>query len=67
MEQINSTMYPEDFLTLEEWMQEFKVGRAVPKVDNGRAKEMMDMWQPLEKSFFDKLLQDIKINSIFRS
>lgn len=67
MEQIEYTMYPDTRLSLEEWMQEFKVGRMAPKVDNGRAKEMMSMWDGPTKNFFDKVLEDVKILSIFRS
>ncbi len=69
MIQIKYSIYPDpkEELTLEEWLAEFKVGRMAPKVDNGRAREMMSMWDGPEKSFFDKVLEDVKILSIFRS
>jgi len=68
MEQIKYTFYPEEVLTQEEWMKEFKIGRMAPKPDNGRARQMMEMWNGKpEKSFFQQLLEDLSIYSIFRS
>ena len=67
MEQIECTAYPDNMMSLEEWMTEFKVGRMAVKPDNGRANHMMSMWSPLEKSFFDKLLEGVSLDSIFRS
>ena len=67
MEQISYTRYPDRYLTQEEWMREFKVGIMAPKPDNGRAEHMMGMWIPLEKSFFEKVLEFVPFLSIFRS
>ena len=67
MEQISYTYYPEEQPTFVEWMQEFKVGRMAPKPDNGRARQMMDMWSEPKKNFFDKPLRDLILDRIFRS
>lgn len=67
MEQISYTIQPEETLSLIEWMQEFNIGRRAPKFDGGRAGQIMSMWSPLEKSFFDELLVDVSIDGIFRS
>lgn len=67
MEQIQCTFHPEESLTQEEWMKEFKIGRMAPKPDNGRAREMMSMWNGPDKKFFDKLLEGLSLDSIFRS
>lgn len=47
---IASTITPEEMLTEQDWMQEFKVGILAPKPNNNRAKEMMDMWNMPVKS-----------------
>ena len=67
MEQISYTIPPEETLSLMEWMIEFNVGRRAPKLDNGRANQMMSMWSPIKKSFFEKLLEGLSIYGIFRS
>jgi hypothetical protein len=67
MEQIEYTIQPEERLSLMEWMQEFNIGRRAPKFDGGGARQIMSMWPPLEKSFFDKVLADSSIDGIFRS
>lgn len=67
MEQISYTYYPEEQPSLLEWMEEFKVGRMAPKPDNGRAKQMMDMWSEPKKKYFDQPLVDSILDRIFRS
>jgi len=67
MKQISYTYYPEEQPTLLEWMQEFKVGSMAPKPDNGRAKQMMDMWSEPKKNYFDKPLRSVILDCIFRS
>ena len=42
-EKIGYTIQPEEKLSLDQWMKEFKVGYKAPKHDN-RAMDMMKQW-----------------------
>ena len=66
MEQISSTALPEETLPLVEWMKEYRIGIMAPKPDNGRAKQMMDMWGN-EEDYFEKKLRSLNFGGIFRS
>ena len=60
---IKSTIYPEQVLTQDEWMNEFKVSSQVPKYDGrDRARAIMEQWQKGEDvSVFRKTISKIKL------
>ena len=58
------TYYPDQSLTQEEWMKEFKVASRVPKYYNNRTKEIMDMWRDEDRgSLFQRTIARIKVAS----